>query len=67
MGKVVSTTTDNGRNYVSAFQDFGTQEVPLYDVEEEDPEVVVANPRSVEDLLAGEEITVELPPHHRCW
>lgn len=60
--KVVSTTTDNGANYVSAFDQFGPSDTQ----EHVDPDEVLATPVFMEDLLREDEEEEELPKHHRC-
>jgi hypothetical protein len=70
--KVVSTTTDNGRNYVAAFAHFagredGGEEVgpllhPVGNDDEEDDSATVP----VGDALDGEEGVAGMPHHRRC-
>jgi hypothetical protein len=69
--KVAAVTTDNGSNYVSAFNHFAEEvlEVMPVDAEEDfedqdaDPEVINVG----DDLQQEQELDqILLPPHHRC-
>jgi hypothetical protein len=74
--KVVGTTTDNGKNYISAFKLFAANVdiIPVIDddEDEEDEEDEVDETRAV--VMVGEaldadvedEVLAELPKHHRC-
>uniref|UniRef100_A0A3Q2Z3R4 Uncharacterized LOC109529306 n=1 Tax=Hippocampus comes TaxID=109280 RepID=A0A3Q2Z3R4_HIPCM len=67
--KVVATTTDNGANYVAAFDAFGEQKERLV-VQEEDEEVLTAQLCDVQGQLDAEDNDsnphLTLPPHRRC-
>ncbi|XP_051927040.1 uncharacterized protein LOC127604142 isoform X1 [Hippocampus zosterae] len=69
VNKVVATTTDNGANYVAAFNAFGEQKERLV-VQEEDEEVLTAQLCDVQGQLDAEDIDgnphLTLPPHRRC-
>lgn len=61
-----ATTTDNGANYVAAFNAFGEDirgqdDLLLDDPDEPEPEVV-----DVQMCLRAEGDNPSLPPHHRC-
>ncbi len=73
--KVVGTTTDNGKNYISAFKLFAANVdiIPVIndDEDEEDKEDVVDETRVV--IVGGaldndmdDEVLAELPKRHRC-
>lgn len=73
--KVVSTTTDNGRNFLKAFQVFGEKNeddhlVPFEDDsdEDEDEDEDEVTPVPIADVFDGEELEdlTHLPPHRRC-
>jgi hypothetical protein len=63
--QVVTTTTDNGANYVSAFNQFGVAEDDK-EREEEDPELVNSTPILVGEALEGTNHDILLPKHRRC-
>lgn len=67
--KVVATVTDNGSNFVKAFQVY--QAVSSDDEMEEEPDDNEVTFLPMEELLSGEhesddEAHIVLPPHHRC-
>uniref|UniRef100_UPI00358F7D7E zinc finger BED domain-containing protein 4-like isoform X3 n=1 Tax=Myxine glutinosa TaxID=7769 RepID=UPI00358F7D7E len=69
--KVVSTTTDNGANYISALNHYGAlgRDDEQLDVVEVDPEVVQTNTILVVDALEEvdqQEEVVHVPKHRRC-
>lgn len=61
-GKVAATTTDNGANYVAAFNAFGANQDSL-PVSNEDPDLEVVD---LQMLLRDEGENPSLPPHQRC-
>lgn len=64
--QVVTTTTDNGTNYISAFNQFGVAEEHKKK-EEEDPELVNSTPILVGEALEGTtNHDILLPKHRRC-
>lgn len=64
--KVVATTTDNGSNYVSAFNQFGVVDDKEGEEEEEDHELVRSTPILVGEALEGTNCDILLPKHRRC-
>uniref|UniRef100_UPI00358F4092 uncharacterized protein n=1 Tax=Myxine glutinosa TaxID=7769 RepID=UPI00358F4092 len=69
--KVVSTTTDNDANYISALNHYGAlgRDDEQLDVVEVDPEVVQTNTILVVDALEEvdqQEEVVHVPKHRRC-
>ena len=67
--QVVSTTTDNGANYISAFNRNSERDAEQQEQEVVDPEVVHTSTILVADALEEvnqQEEVVQLPKHRRC-